>query len=1224
MKRTSTIYQKISLLLPIIVLAFFVFVPDVSFGQTEEEILNSIGSELEDESAKEKQAEKVDKEYKALKSKADAAYKGRKFDKAKEYYTQMVKLKPDSDFAKSRLAIMDQKIAEEKEAAAQKKYDALISQADALLASEKWGDAAAKYKSASALLPDEAYPKDQIKKMAKLQAEAKAAAAAAVAQKKYDGYISKADAAKTSQNWTEAKKNYTLASNTKPEEAYPKQQLAVLDKLQKEAEEKAKQAALDKKYQTLIAGGDAALSAKKWADAKAKYKLAMDTKPSEAYAKAQYNKVDGLEKEYLAKQEQMRIDAEYKRQIQSADQLFNNQKWSESIVAYQAAKQLKPGETYSNTQITKAEGKIKETLDAEKKAEQLDSDFQKHKKTGEDALAKGNWLVAIESFTAAKVLKPQNTGVADLLNQAKSGKKTADDLALKQKAEAESAKKTQNQFDSEIAKGTQAMNDKNWDMAGAAFNKAKKLLSQSPIPDQKLAELSSLVDQENTEKLAAKEKLAEEKAAEKARLEEEARISAEKEEAEKARLLEEKRLAKEAAATAEAKRLADEAAEKAKLKEEKRLAEEKAASEAAKKAEEAKIAAEKAKLATAEKLAEEAAEKERQKQEAKLASEKAADEKAKLQAEAKLAAEAAALAKAEKIAEEKAEKERVAEENRIAEEKATAEETARIEAQKLVEEKELAEAEELNEKMEAEFNQALIDYQTEISSNNWEGAAAAISVADGLYPGDKKVSQMRSELSKLKAAEQKAIAEENTKAQKAAEKQKKYDGLVAKGDLAIGSSDFNKAKENFNAALKIFPQEEYPVTKLAEIKELELAANQEELARQQEIDANYSALMAKGESAMGLKNWVNAEESFREAQKLKPENAGPKERITEIKRLMQKEKDLAAQAAELEEDYNLRMVNGQKALDNKQFADAKRFFMGSFKLKPKEELPQEKLAETERLWARYLSEEKAAAEAKKTQELEDNYNGFILSGDKAFENQLWEEAIRGYQGALALKPREVYPKDRLEASKTSKEEANAEALKKQKEEAAKLKAAEEERLRLEAETAATMALEDKFSSMISQGDQAMQEENYGLAVSSFKKALELKPDNSEVMNKLADAQAKFKASEAIRLEKEKERKRLAAIELKKRQEEARVEREAYLAEIKKNSPEELAKNYPDGISEEAEIIEGTLITKSIIVEKGAGRYLLKFDYPWGEHFYYLNGKKVREDTYNWNIRKYKF
>jgi len=1168
----------------IVVLICLVGVPQITMAQSEEDILNSIGNELDDESAKKKEAEKVEKEYKAIKLKADAAFKTKKFEKAKEYYGQMLKLKPDSEFASSRLALIDQEIAKAKEAEARKKYEGLIAKADALMASEKWDEAIAGYKAAAAANPDEQYPKSQVTKVEKLKAEAKAAAQAAALQKQYDETIATAEKALASKSWDTAKQQFLKASKLKPDESYPREQAVQIDKLKAEAEAKAEQMKMDKRYQTLIDAGDQALAAKDWETAKAKYKLAMETKPAEAYAKEQYNSVDKLKADYLAEREQARIDKEYKALIAKADQSFNSKDWEAAIPVYEQAAGLKSSESYPKTRITEAKGKIAEELEAKKKAEQQESEFQKHKKIGEEALANEKWDIAIESFVTASSIKPDHTDVKKLLTQAKSGKKAAEELALKQKAEEEARLKTQKQYESAMALGSKALTEKNWDGAREAFNEAKKLKPEESAPGAKLQEL---------DKLIAEEKRLAEEAAEKARLEEEARLKAEQE-----------RIAAEKAAAeaAEQERLAAEAAEKARLEEEARL-----------KAEQEKLAAEKAaaEAAEQERLEAEAAEKAKLEEEARLKAEQEAAALAKQQEEERLAAEqaAAAAAEQERLAAEAAEKARLEEEAKLkAEEEAAAQEKL---------------AQEEKQKQE-DFEKAVAEYEQAIKNSDWDLALRAINSAQAFFPENPRVEEMQSELAKLQAKEQEALAAEKEKEAKAQALNKQYEDLITKADKSFGSKDYESAKGDYEQALKLKPDESYPSNRLSEIQELILAQNAAALEKQKEIDRQYSAFMSEGESFVSDKNWDAAKSSFNSALELKPDNKGPVERIAEIDALIQKEKDLAQQAEALEADYKERMKNGDAALQNNKFADAKRFYFGASKLKPEEELPKQKLEETEALWAQFLEEEKKAAAAQKAQQLEDNYNGFIMSGDQALSAELWDEAIKSYEGAMALKPEESYPKEKLSVARQGKSAALAAAEKARAEEAARLAELEKERLKKEAEAQRQAQMEDDFKSYVASGDQAMDGKNLKLAVSSYKKALELKPDDSGVQSKYNNAMEQYKVVEAERLAAKKERQRLAAIELEKRQEEARKKREAYLAELRKNSPEELAKKYPDGITEEVDTENDVVLTKSIIVENGEGRYLIRFDYPWGEHFYYLNGKKIRADAYNWNIRKYKF
>ena len=212
----------------------------------------------------------------------------------------------------------------------------------------------------------------------------------------------------------------------------------------------------------------------------------------------------------------------------------------------------------------------------------------------------------------------------------------------------------------------------------------------------------------------------------------------------------------------------------------------------------------------------------------------------------------------------------------------------------------------------------------------------------------------------------------------------------------------------------------------------------------------------------------------------------------------------------------------------------------------------------------------------------------------------------------------------MAAAKEGKQNALVAAMEKQKEEQARLAELEKERLQREKEEAELLAKQDMFGNYLKTADEAFQAEQYKKAVQGYEKALELEPESTEVQQKLAVALAKFQETEAKRQAAEAERQRQAEIEMKKRQAAALKEQEEYLAKLKMYSSEELAKRYPDGITEEVEKVESTVVTKSIIVEDGEGRFLLRFTYPWGDEFYYIDGRKVRADAYYWDIRKYKF
>ncbi|RME14826.1 MAG: hypothetical protein D6799_06700, partial [Bacteroidetes bacterium] len=124
---------------------------------------------------------------------------------------------------------------EKKKKESEKKYQELIKNADAAYAKNKLEDAKNLYTQALALRPDEQYPKNQIALIDKTLAELKAkqeaeAKAKAELEAKYNAAIKKGDDAFTKKDWNTAKSSYNEALTYKPNEKYPKDQLAAIDK----------------------------------------------------------------------------------------------------------------------------------------------------------------------------------------------------------------------------------------------------------------------------------------------------------------------------------------------------------------------------------------------------------------------------------------------------------------------------------------------------------------------------------------------------------------------------------------------------------------------------------------------------------------------------------------------------------------------------------------------------------------------------------------------------------------------------------------------------------------------------------------------------------------------------------------------------------------------------------------------------------------------------------
>ncbi len=117
---------------------------------------------------------------------------------------------------------------------------------------------------------------------------------------KYNAAIKKGDDAFAKKDWNTAKSSYNEALTYKPNEKYPKDQLAAIDKAiadelaqKKKAEEEAKaKAELEAKYNAAIKKGDDAFAKKDWNTAKSSYNEALTYKPNEKYPKDQLAAID--------------------------------------------------------------------------------------------------------------------------------------------------------------------------------------------------------------------------------------------------------------------------------------------------------------------------------------------------------------------------------------------------------------------------------------------------------------------------------------------------------------------------------------------------------------------------------------------------------------------------------------------------------------------------------------------------------------------------------------------------------------------------------------------------------------------------------------------------------------------------------------------------------------------------------------------------------------------
>jgi len=204
---------------------------------------------------------------------------------------------------------------------------------------------------------------------------------------------------------------------------------------------------------------------------------------------------------------------------------------------------------------------------------------------------------------------------------------------------------------------------------------------------------------------------------------------------------------------------------------------------------------------------------------------------------------------------------------------------------------------------------------------------------------------------------------------------------IAEADAFLEDKDYDKAIEEYQSALLIIPGRQYALDKIAEIEQTKL-----ELVEQ---EAEYEKLIAEADKFYSQKDFALARIKYDEALKLDPEQTYPQEKITEI------DQNLSGQV-ELESEYSKHIATADIYFGNQEYESALAEYQMANILKPSEQHPISRIDE---ISAMYTSQNTN----------KNNYDTYIASGDRYFEDGNYLQALKEYNAAQELKPEESYP-----------------------------------------------------------------------------------------------------------------------------------------------------------------------------------------------------------------------
>jgi hypothetical protein len=458
------------------------------------------------------------KKYDSLVALGDNAFKGKNYKDAKDAYNKALLVKPEQ-YPKDQLAAIDKAIADEadasKKAAIQKKYDSLVAIADNSFKSKNYSNAKTAYNAALGVKPTEQYPKDQIAAIDKTIADEADASRKAAVKKKYDSLVVIGDKAFQAKSYNDAKSAYNKAIQVKPDETYPKNQLAAIDKAVADAaaaadaaKKDAAQKALQRRYDSIVAIGDNAFKAKSYTAARTAYNNALNVKPDETYPKDQMAAIDKAIADAAAAADAAKKDAmqkalqrKYDSLVALGDNAFKNKSYADAKNSYNKALQVKADEQYPKDQLAAIDKAIADAASAADAAKRdaaqkaLQRRYDSIIAIGDNAFKTKAYPAAKNAYNTALSVKPNEQYPKDQL--AAIDKAIADDAAAADAAKKDAAQKAmQRKYDSLVAVGDNAFKNNNYNKARASYNGALNLKPTEQYPKDQLAAIQSALDQQ--------------------------------------------------------------------------------------------------------------------------------------------------------------------------------------------------------------------------------------------------------------------------------------------------------------------------------------------------------------------------------------------------------------------------------------------------------------------------------------------------------------------------------------------------------------------------------------------------------------------------------------------------------------------------------------------------------------------------------------------------------
>jgi hypothetical protein len=441
------------------------------FDYTEKQ-MSKITNEFKRLENSSKDDEKKKKDFDALVAAGDQFVTATKYADGIQKYGEALALFPNDAAVKKKKDDAQKKLDELNQGKElEAKYKKLIDDGNAQIKTSSFANARKAFEEAAKLKPTESLPKDKLAEIAELEKNAES-------KKKYDTAIAEADKKFGAKDYTGSISKYKEAQGFMPKITYPGDQI-------KEAEKLITAGDAQKRYDELIASADKDFKAKAYEGAIEKYKEAQSVKPTEVYPKDQISACNKAMGDAAATAKAAAERKQYDDLIKEADKNFKAKAYSECIDQYKAAQAILSEETYPKNQITLAQKAMGDEANSAKQAEEkkrydaLIADADK-KFTNKD------YGVALEKYQEALGVMPGEKYPKDQILKAQ----TALDALLANEAD---KLKRQRDYDDKMKMGDDNAESKKYDAAINFYKDAQRIKPEESLPAQKIKSMQDLI-----------------------------------------------------------------------------------------------------------------------------------------------------------------------------------------------------------------------------------------------------------------------------------------------------------------------------------------------------------------------------------------------------------------------------------------------------------------------------------------------------------------------------------------------------------------------------------------------------------------------------------------------------------------------------------------------------------------------------------------------------------